>query len=128
MQRCSRRFWLAVTGTALAGGLAGCSDQESEFLVTKTRIIHHDGDHRFDYPEDILIRVTVENSYDRRQEGTLELVLTYQPPGAESPEDTWTLEDDISLGQGSSMLDYYVFEDVYEPGTDIDHYHLEGSV
>lgn len=125
----SRRRYLAlVCGGFLAGGLAGCSDQESEFVVTNTQLVHRDGDDRFDYPDDVLVRVTIENSFAERQEGTLELTLIHHPGGDDSREETWEKRDQISLPQGTSTIRRYVFEDVFEPGNDIGDYTLEATI
>lgn len=125
----SRREYLGVVcGGLLAGGLAGCSEQDSEFLVTNTQLVHRDGDDRFDYPDDVLVRVTVENSFAGRQEGTLELTLVHRPAGDASRETTWEKRDEISIPQGTSTIRRYVFEDVFEPGNDIDDYTLETTI
>lgn len=125
----SRREYLAVVcGGLLAGGVAGCSEQESEFLVTNTQLVHRDGDDRFDYPDDVLVRVTVENSFAQRQEGTLVMTLVHRPDGDESREETWEKREAISLPQGTSTIRRLVFEDVFDPGNDIDDYTLETTI
>lgn len=122
----SRRGFLAVAGTAVALGLAGCSDDESEFLVTNTQVIHQPGDHRFSYPEDLLVRVSMENSFPERQAGTLTATLLYDGDG--ETEELATKHDDIELGQGTSTIEEYTFEDVYRPDTAIEDYAVEAEL
>lgn len=128
----SRRRYLALVG-AISVPLAGCSSQqEAEFLVTDVQVVHQPGHRTFDYPEDILYRVSVENTGPNRQSGVLELTLRYDPDdGNESTageEMTWSRTEDISLSRGTSVEREFVFEDVYQEGHEIDAYHLDATI
>lgn len=121
-----RRTVLAGLSTATLAGLAGCSDAEAEFIVTNTQRVHSSGHSQFDYPDDILYRVTIENTGPSREHGTLEMTLTYDPGDGQT--ETWDKADDISLGRGSSVRHEYVFDDVYVVGRDIDDYGFEAEI
>lgn len=118
-----RRHVLAL---AVGGGLAACVEAEAEFLVTKTLQIHRRGDDRFDYPEDILYRVSIENTGPNREEGRVEMTLIYDPENGE--RETWSKTDEISYGRGRAGREEYVFENVYEEGRDLDDYTLEAEI
>lgn len=128
MGRVSRRRWLAVFGSGVAGAIAGCSDEEPEFLVTNTQLIHRQGDDRFDYPEDVLVRIAVENGKANRQEGTLQITLTHDPGTGGEDVEEWTQEDEISLGQATSKQLHYRFRDVFDPGNDIENYTIDAQI
>jgi len=128
MRTVSRRTYLGIAGGALSLGLAGCTDTETEFLVTNTQLIHQNGDDRFDYPDDILIRVAVENTRPSRQEGTLELTLRHDPGTGEDDVETWTKTDDIELAQGTTKQYHYRFQNVFETGNDLSDYTVEGTI
>ena len=126
-----RRAYLALAGGTLAG-LAGCVDGEGEFLVSETQIIHQSGDPRYDYPDDVLVRVSLENRTSSRQEGILEVTLVYDPgtgdddPGTGDDDvETWTETDDVEVSHAASLHPGYVFEDVYEAGRDLADYSVE---
>jgi hypothetical protein len=124
----SRRRFLGVFSTWLALAIAGCSDEEPEFLVTNTQLIHRQGDNRFDYPEDVLVRVAVENGKANRQDGTLRITLTHDPGTGEEDVEEWTQEDEISLGQATSKQLHYRFRDVFDPGDGIANYAVDAKV
>ena len=120
----SRRRVLALVGTAATVGLAGCG-AEAEFLVTDIQPIHRAGDDRFDYPEDILYRISIENTGPDRAEGTLEMTLTHD---ADSETQTWSKQDEVSVSRGTAARKTYVFENVFEEGNDIDNYSLDAEI
>ena len=122
----SRRRLLALAGGLAVAGVAGCVEQEAEFLVTDIRRIHQPGDRRYDYPEDILFRVSVENTGPSSEQGRIELRLVHDPGDGE-PE-TWSRTDPISLSRGTAVRKEYVFENVFRAGNDIENYELEAEV
>lgn len=119
-----RRFLVFAAGCTLA--LAGCASQEAEFLVTDIQRIHQPGHEMFDYPEDILYRVSIENTGPSRQEGTLELTLIYDPESG--TRETWEQSAEISLSRGTSVQREFVFENVYEEGNKIETYQLDATI
>lgn len=121
-----RRRFLLLVGTTASVGFAGCADHEAEFLVTDMQRVHRSGDDRFEYPEDILYRVSIENTGPEREEGRLELTLVHDPDGGE--RETWSKTDDISLSRGTSVQKEYIFEDVFEDGNDIEDYSLDAEI
>jgi hypothetical protein len=121
-----RRRLLALAGGALVAGVAGCAEQEAEFLVTDTRRIHQEGGRTYDYPEDILYRVSIENTGPNREEGRLELTLEYDP--GEGAGESWSKAEDISLSRGTATRREFVFESVFEPGNDIEDYRLQAEI
>lgn len=121
-----RRQLLALAGGAVLAGLAGCAEQEAEFLVTDTRRIHQPGGRTYDYPQDILYRVSIENTGPNRQEGRVELTLFYEPDDGEG--ESWNKTDDISLSRGTATRREYVFEGVFQRSNDIEDYRLDAEL
>jgi hypothetical protein len=121
-----RRRLLALVGGATVLGLSGCAEQESEFLVTQTRLVHREGDREYDYPQDILYEVSIENTGPQRQEGRVEMTLFYEPESGES--ESWSKTDRISLSRGTSVQEKYVFEDVFRLDRDTDDYRFEAEI
>jgi hypothetical protein len=119
-----RRRVLALAGTAVTVGLAGCG-AEAKFLVTNIQPIHRPGDDRFDYPEDILYRVSIENTGPDRAEGTLDMTLTHD---AGNETETWSKQQEVSVSRGTAALKMIVFENVFQEGNDIDNYSLEAEI
>ena len=119
-----RRTYLVVAGAALAG-LAGCTEGEGEFVVSATQIVHQSGDHRLNHPEDMLVRVSLENSRGNRQQATLDVTLEYDPGTGEDAIETWTKTDEVEVSHAASLHPEYVFEDVFEEGNDLDDYSVE---
>jgi len=126
MQPPSRRRFLAAVGTSVALGLAGCSDAEAEFLVTDIQQVHGPRYDEFDYPEDILYRLSIENTGPNRQRGTLEMELVYDPGNGDGQ--SWSKADDLTLPRGTSVQKEYVFEDVFVAGRDIEAYRLDAEI
>ena len=121
-----RRRFLVLAGVTAGVGLAGCAEAEAEFLVTDVQRVHRSGDDRFEYPEDILYRVSIENTGPEREEGRLELTLVYDP--VDGDRQTWSKTDDLSVSRGTSVRRAYVFEDVFEAGNDIADYSLQAEI
>lgn len=121
-----RRRLLTLAGATATAVLAGCADAEGEFLVTNTQRVHRRGDDRFEYPEDILYRVSIENRGPNREEGRLDLTLVHDP--ADGGRETWSKTDEISLSRGASVQEVYIFENVFEEGNDIEDYSLEAEL
>lgn len=115
-----RRRIVRSVGLALCGVLAGCSDDDPGpgLYASNAQVIHRRGDDRLDYPEDVLVRVTVENTTPDRQEATLRTTLEHLDESGETPAvvDSWTDERDISISRGTSRPYFVLFEDVL--GTD----------
>lgn len=132
MRNLRRRAVLTIgAGTLLTGG-AGCldvdEDEDLELLVTNTQLIHQEGQDRFSYPEDVLVRVGLENEHGSSREGTLVITLTYDPgTGAEDIE-AWEITDDIQLTGITATANEYIFEDVYREGRDLDNYTVEAWI
>jgi len=120
-----RRRLLALAGAAVAG-LAGCAEQEAEFLVTDVQRIHQAGGRGYDYPQDVLYRVSVENTGPQREDGRLELTLVYDPEDGD--RQTWSKAENVSLSRGTATRREYVFEDVYEERNDIEDYRLDAEI
>ncbi len=120
MQTPSRRQYLAAVSSGAAVALAGCGGAEGHFLVTDVRIIHQDGQREGTYPQDILVRVEIENDFPNAQETDLETTLSYVPEDADSPEETWSdTWEDLTVPTGSTREVYVLFEDSYESGRDV---------
>ncbi len=128
MAKLSRRQYLGVAAGALGTGVAGCLDENPEFLVTNVEVIHQSGFGNVDYayPDDMLVRVTIENGYPERREGTVVVVLEYAPDG--EPVESWEEREFYSLGRGVSPQPYFVFTDAYRPGSTVNDYRAEGSI
>jgi hypothetical protein len=71
--------------------------------------------------------VSIENSYGERREGTLAMTLRHDP-GGDRAASTWQKTVAIELPQGTSTIQQFVFEDVFEPGNDIANYSLEAAI
>jgi len=121
-----RRRLLALAGSTVALTVAGCAEQKAEFLVTDVRRIHQVGSDRYDYPEDILYRVSIENTGPDRENGRVELTLTHDIGDDET--ETWSKTEDISLSRGTATRRVYVFENVYDEGNDIESYTLAAEI
>ncbi len=120
METPSRRQYLAAVSSGAAVALAGCGGAEGHFLVTDVRIIHQEGQREGTYPNDILVRVEMENDFPNAQETDLETTLSYTPDDADSPEESWTdTWEDITIPTGSTREVYVLFEGTYEPGRDV---------
>lgn len=131
MRRPSRREFLALASGGLAGSLAGCTDaiagylgpeEDGEFVVVLANLRRPDED-----GDDILARIDIENRKSERASGVLELELQYVPDG--QPEATWTKTDDLDEPGGVSPQYDYLFESVYQPGSQVpDDYEIEAEI
>jgi len=102
----SRRAVLAATTGALAASLAGCTE-EGSFHASNAVVIHREGDDWYDYPEDVGVRATVENTTPNRQSGVLAVTLRRTDGDGE-----WTRERTVDIGRGSTTSLNVAFEDV----------------
>jgi hypothetical protein len=128
-----RRRILGWIGLALTAPIAGCGDDDEPgpgLYAPNAQIIYRPGDDRFDYPEDVLVRVSVENTTSDRQSGTLRTTLERLDESgtdegtqeAETPTvvDSWTREQSFSISRGTSRAFFVVFEDVLDEAVDTD--------
>lgn len=123
-----RRHVLRGTAVILVGGVAGCQeDVETEFLVSNTQLVHYEGSDEFDYPEDIAVRVEMENTAARREDGTLTVTL-YRIDEDGTELDSWTQTHEVSVSGGTILGRIVVFESVVEPGEGIDDFRVEARL
>ncbi len=116
MYRVTRRQVLGAVGTGLAVPLAGCGggeDPEPGLHAINALVIHRQGDDWYDYPEDVGVRVTVENTDVDRHRGTVVTTLRRT-----DGEDEWTREREVELSGGTTRGLRVVFESVAESGED----------
>lgn len=118
-----RRRVLGWLGLALAGPLAGCSSDDDPgpgLYATNAQVIYRADDDRFDYPEDVLVRVTVENTTSDRQSGTLRTTLERVDVSGATPAliDAWTQEQSFSISRGTSRAFLVVFEGLLKEAVD----------
>jgi|GEM_PF-2104790 len=102
----SRRSLLASAAGGFAVSLAGCTD-EGTFHASNAVVIHRDGDDWYDYPEDVGVRATVENTTPNRQTGVLVVTLRRTDGDGE-----WAEERAVDIGRGSTITYNVAFEDV----------------
>jgi len=123
MPRLHRRAFLGAAGLSIGTALAGCLEEDEEFLVTNTQIT-------IQQPSSILVRITIENITPNRQTGTLEMVLGYYADGDTStePDETWRKTDDIEVKQASSPRLIYTFDSAYSDDRDIENYALDATI
>lgn len=121
-----RRRLLVLAGASAGAVPAGCVDAKTDILVTNTQRVYLRGDRRFDYPDDVLYLVSIENRGPQRQGGRLEMTLVHNP--ADGQRRTWSRTDDISLSRGTSVRRDYVFEDVVGSEHDIQEYSFEAEL
>lgn len=129
METLPRRRYLALAVGGLSLSVAGCTaDEEPEFLVTNTEVIHQDGFGYVDYthPDDMLVRVTVENEFAERREGVVVVELVYAPDG--DPIESWEQREELSLGRTQSPQQFYVFRDAYQEGSSVNDYRADGYI
>jgi hypothetical protein len=114
----SRRRLLGWAGLGLAGGVAGCGDDDDDpgpgLYASNAQVLHRPGDDRFDYPEDVAVRVTVENTTSDRQTKTLRTVLERLDDAETTPTvaDSWVDRRQLSISRGTSRAKVVVFERV----------------
>lgn len=109
----ARRDLLGIVGTAIATGLAGCSDGEDPepgLHAVSVVVLAREGHPEYDPATDRLVRVTVENTDIDRHTGTL--VVTVRPAeddgGSDPPEQTAPVE----LPGGTTRGYEFVFRNV----------------
>jgi hypothetical protein len=108
---CSRRALLL--GVAGATALAGCSDEDDEapgLHAIDVLVLYREGDGWYDYPGEVGVQVTVENTDVARHAGTL--VVTVRPADG---SDSWTRRREIEL-PGGTTRGYRFGVPVREPG------------
>lgn len=113
----SRRQVLAAVGGVTAFPLTGCvTDNDSEFLVTDTAFsVQESGD--------MNVQVTVENSHLERRQGTLEVIVHYEPEGTE-----WRQTEGLELSGGTEIQRHFRFEGVHEPEFDLAGYEIDAQL
>lgn len=118
-----RRAFLVATGSATTATLAGCLEEDEEFLVTNTQLSTQGA-------SDILVRVTIENIDDQRNSGTLELILQYHADGDTDtePDETWRKTDTLTVKQAASPQLDYVFESSYSQDRELSAYTVEATI
>ncbi len=87
-------------GVAGATALAGCSDEDDEepgLYAIDVLTLYRDGDGWYDYPEEVGVQVTVENTDVDRHRGTLVATL-FRASGAE----TGTQRQEVELPGGTT--------------------------
>lgn len=115
-----RRRVVCTAGLVLSGIVAGCSDEDDDpgpgLYASNAQVIHRRGDDRLDYPVDVLVRVTVENTTPDRQNGLLETTLERleTPGGTPTVLDSWTDTRQISISRGTSRPYFVLFEDILD--------------
>lgn len=120
METSSRRRYLRAIGGGMVLAAAGCvSEEEPEFLVTDTAFSVLDSG-------DMSVQVTVENGFQERRRATLEVVVRYDPEEGETEE--WRQTASFELSGGTEILRTFRFEDVGEPGADLDNYEIEARL
>lgn len=102
----SRRSVIATAAGGVAAALAGCFG-EGSFHASNAIVIHRKGDRWYDYPQDVGVRVSLENTTPNRQTGVLEVTLRQTDGDGE-----WTVERDVDIGRGSTSSLNVAFEDV----------------
>lgn len=116
---CSRRRILGGLGLVLCGTLAGCGDDEDPgpgLYAPNAQVVYRPGDGRFDYPEDVGVRVGVENTTSDRQNGRLRTTLELIGDSGATPGvvESWTDEREITISRGTSRAVFVVFERVLD--------------
>jgi hypothetical protein len=95
---CSRRALLSAVATATA--LAGCSDEDEEppgLVAIDVLLLYREGDGWYDYPGEVGVQVTVENTdVDRHRKP---LVVTLERPADSA---TWTKRREVELPGGTT--------------------------
>lgn len=117
----SRRQYLVALAGAGTLALSGCiaDDDGPAFLVTDTAF-------RILESGDMEVQVTIENMTPDRQRAPLEVVVRYEPEDGEVTE--WEASETVELASGTEMQRLFRFEDVHEPGIDLEDYDIEARV
>ncbi len=117
MPTLSRRRFLAGLGGSGMVAVAGCADDddpEPGLHATTATVLHRPGDDRYQYPEDVAVRVVVENTDLDRHTGTLVVGLERVSDSGETSGDAWTTERPLDLSGGTTRSYVVVFEGVAE--------------
>ena len=114
MAHVTRRRVLGAVGVSLSLTLAGCGEGEDEepgLHAINTLVLHRRGDAWYDYPEDVGVRVTIENTDVDRHTGVVSVTLR-----SVAGDGQWTQEREIDLAGGTSVSLTVAFEDVADSG------------
>jgi hypothetical protein len=113
---------LGLIGTGLGVGLAGCGGEDPPpgIYASNAQVVYRRDDERFDYPGDVGVRVSVENTASSRQTGRLETTLERIADDGTTPAvlETWREVREVSLSRGTSRAVFVVFEGAGEEGSD----------
>lgn len=128
----TRRYLLGWVGVALGLAGAGCGgdDPPPGLYASRTQLVYQPGDDRYRYPEDIGVRVTVENTSSQRREGVLETTLEEldDSEGTPAAVESWSREQSVSMSGGTTRGFFHVFEAVVGDGQDEDSFRARASV
>lgn len=105
----SRRTLLVAAGTSLASALAGCSDGDEEppgLVAVDVLTLHRAGDDWYDFPEEVGVQVTVENTDVDTHRGMLVVSLRR----ADSDELEWVQAREVQLPGGTTRGYRVVFD------------------
>jgi hypothetical protein len=108
MGESSRRAFLVGAGASLATAIAGCSDEddpEPGLHAVDVLTLYRDGDGWYDYPGQVGVQVTVENTDADRHRGTLVVALS-----REGTDETRRVERDVELPGGTTRGVRVVFD------------------
>jgi len=121
--------WGALgVGLALSG--CGGDDPPPGLYASRAQVIHQRGDDRLDYPGDLGVRVTVENTSSDRQQGFLETTLERfdRSGGTPAVVDAWSAGRNVELSRGATRSHFFVFEDVFEDGDTVEQFRARATV
>jgi hypothetical protein len=105
------------------------ADEEGEFLVVSSYLSHTPGPRleRAEYPDDIVVRVTIENRRPNREQASLEMELQYLPDDSEPK--MWTKTDEVDVSGGVSPTLTYVFKSAYQTESEVpDDYEISAEL
>jgi hypothetical protein len=114
---------LRWVGTGGGVALAGCGSEDPApgIYASNAQVVYRRGDDRFDYPDDVGVRVTVENTASDRMGGrlvtTLERLGDRADGATPAAVQTWRDEREISLSRGTSRAVFVVFEGAGSEGS-----------
>jgi hypothetical protein len=112
-----RRHVLASVGASVGALLAGCTGEGPPpgLHAVSATVLYRPGVRGADYPADVPVRVTVENTSGQRRRGRLVVRLdrTDDGTGAGSEPRTWTQARDVQLQSVTTRAYVVVFEDVF---------------
>ena len=114
----TRRRLLGGLAAVATVGLAGCSDEgrDTGLVAVNTQVLYGAGLPSIDYPRDVGVRVTVENTANEGRSGllVLELSRVVETDGERTVTGSWRAQRDVDLGRGQTVGEQFVFEEVAE--------------